>query len=79
MNFGIYSEILFCGNHNLLKEKTAESFTKDGWWKTGDLAIIENGVTRSVKVIPLVRTSGPVSGLRSEPMPAPSGPAKIKS
>jgi fatty-acyl-CoA synthase len=27
-------------------EKTAESYTKDGWWKTGDLAVIENGVTR---------------------------------
>ena len=41
--------------HNQCQEKTAESFTKDGWWKTGDLAIIENGVTRSVKIQPSTR------------------------
>ena len=28
------------------EEKTRESMTKDGWWKTGDLAVMQNGITK---------------------------------
>ena len=28
------------------EQKTKESFTRDGWWKTGDLAIIKDGITK---------------------------------
>jgi malonyl-CoA/methylmalonyl-CoA synthetase len=49
--FGEPGEIIVSGNNVFLEywqkpEATKESFTKDGWFKTGDIAIVEQGYYR---------------------------------
>ena len=51
VNFGEAGEIIVKGNNVFLEywqkpAATAESFTKEGWFKTGDIAIIEEGYYR---------------------------------